>query len=85
MYSDLSKQCRPRRDATECIISSEYTLFANHLAIFRHKYGKELRCLTTEGKYGTVMQQKKEKKKKKKWYCNATKKKKRILGSQKNL
>ena len=47
MYSDLSKQCRPRWDVAESGISSGYTLLANHLAIFLHKYGKELRCPTT--------------------------------------
>ena len=35
----LSKQFRPRWDASECGISSGSTLFATHPAIFRHNIG----------------------------------------------
>ena len=58
MYSDLSKQCRPSWDAAERDISSGYTLFANHLAMFRHKYGK----VEVSDNLGKI------------WYCNAKKK-----------
>ena len=37
--SGLSKQCTPRWDAAECSISSGSTLFATHMAIFRHNIG----------------------------------------------
>ena len=32
----LSKQCSPRRDATECGVSTGSTLLATHPAIYRH-------------------------------------------------
>ena len=62
----LSKQCNKMRRC-KCSISSGSSLFVTHLAIldttvgsklylfrFWMKYGKELRCLNTKGKYSKV-------------------------------